>query len=228
MNTFDPAKRFWSHVDMRESDECWEWTRARTHGYGIITINYKNILAHRLAWKLNNGREIPPGVQVRHTCGNRACCNPTHLYLATGTRRFWDNVKRRGPDQCWEWTGARQTQGYGALRVRGEYKLVHRMAWELHHGKSVPDGIEVCHSCDNPPCCNPAHLFLGSHADNISDAAMKGRMGRSIKLAAADVREIRRLDEQSRLSRREIGERFGVSRQTVNDIVWRKTWKHID
>jgi hypothetical protein len=98
------------------------------------------------------------------------------LSLAT---RFWAKVDKRGPDECWEWTGARQPQGYGTIGVYLGYRSYgyarsNRVAWELMRGP-VPDGLHVLHSCDNPPCVNPNHLFLGTALDNIHDCIDKGR-----------------------------------------------------
>lgn len=86
---------------------------------------------------------------------------------------FFANVvrTRRG---CLEWKGTRTFENYGRLFVRRRSIRAHRLAWELVHGP-IPDGLCVCHQCDNPPCVNPDHLFLGSHQDNNRDAVRKGR-----------------------------------------------------
>lgn len=83
---------------------------------------------------------------------------------------FWAKVDRRGPDECWEWTTGRERYGYGHS-VLG---TASRVAWELTNGP-IPDGQRVLHSCDNPPCCNPRHLFLGTQLDNVRDMMAKGR-----------------------------------------------------
>src|SRR5690348_16844605 len=72
---------------------------------------------------------------------------------------FWSRVDRRSPGECWVWTRGRLKAGYGQLTVGGKCRTAHRIAWELTNGP-IPDGLSVLHRCDNPPCCNPAHLFL--------------------------------------------------------------------
>jgi hypothetical protein len=86
--------------------------------------------------------------------------------------RFWRNVQKTA--DCWVWTGARSGAGYGQININDVLVFTHRFSWELHHGP-IPDGLLVCHHCDNPPCCNPAHLFLGTPSDNMVDKIRKGR-----------------------------------------------------
>jgi hypothetical protein len=88
--------------------------------------------------------------------------------------RFWAKIDRRAADECWPWTGARSRQGYGKLRVGTLTPDAHRLSYEFFYGP-IPVGLHVLHTCDNPPCVNPAHLWLGTVADNMQDRNKKGR-----------------------------------------------------
>lgn len=158
------------------------------------------------------------------------------------SERFWEKVAQRGASECWPWL-AGTVRGYGYLQRggrRGGRVLAHRLSWEIHRGP-VPDGLLVLHACDNPPCVNPAHLFLGTQGDNHADMTAKGRgystfrehpeitrgeANNHAKLNADQVREIRRLAAAG-WSRPSIARRFGVTRQNVRCIVTGQTWRHV-
>lgn len=113
------------------------------------------------------------------------------LYRERFPEIFWARVDQSGGDQaCWPYMGARRAAGYGRLRVRRKHELAHRIAYQLRHGP-LDDQLMVCHSCDNPPCCNPAHLFAGTHQQNVDDKVAKGRArGRLSKPAALKARRM--------------------------------------
>lgn len=96
-------------------------------------------------------------------------------YTAKDVARFWSKVDRsHGPDACWNWTTSTFSSGYGQFKVGERNLRSHRVAWEMSHG-SIPDGLSVLHHCDNRRCVNPAHLWLGTHKDNMRDMAQKSR-----------------------------------------------------
>lgn len=152
--------------------------------------------------------------------------------------RFWAKVDRRSSGECWPWigAGAGSRQGYGTIR-RGSASQgmvrAHRASWEIHRGP-IPAGTLVLHRCDNPPCVNPGHLFLGTDADNVRDMVSKGRLVTkrgedhvNAKLTADDVVAARRAHAAGRASIRDLAIRLGVSRAAVRLAVNRKTWGHV-
>lgn len=156
----------------------------------------------------------------------------------TLAQRFWPKVDRHGPDECWPWLAAQAGKGYGWIgggRERGHQGLyAHRVAWELAYGP-IPEGLCVCHTCDNPACVNPAHLWLGTVQDNSDDMVAKGRVpsyahrigeaAHNVKLTEAQVREIRSLVPGHTYA--ELGQRFDVHWSTIGDVVRHRSWAHI-
>lgn len=99
--------------------------------------------------------------------------------------RFWSRVKKG--DGCWLWCGTRSTRGYGQFTILRKPSAAHRVAWELVRGP-IPEGVDVCHHCDNPPCVNPDHLFIGTRSDNMRDAVRKGRLVPPINVSKSHCR----------------------------------------
>jgi hypothetical protein len=140
----------------------------------------------------------------------------------TPAERFWAKVDKSG--ECWVWTGSRTPKGYGSAFDGKRLRRAHRLIWEWENGP-IPDGMVVCHRCDNPPCVRPSHLFLGTAADNTADMLAKGRHvaptglanGRA-KLSAEQIAEIRaRRDAGEQL--RPIADDYGVSASYLSRVV---------
>ena len=158
--------------------------------------------------------------------------------------RFWDKVHRI-PDGCWIWAASRTSQGYGQVNANRRPTVAHRVAWELSYGP-IPDGLFVCHHCDNRACVRPDHLFLGTAADNGADMARKGRSmagdrnpsrlypdrikrGEQLphtKLTEDGVRQIRRLHATG-YTYDQLARMFSVKKMAICDAVNRKTWRHV-
>lgn len=148
--------------------------------------------------------------------------------------RLWEKIAKGGPDDCWLWAAGRDRKNYGVVNAGGKHgktMKAHRAAYIDAVGP-IPAGLQVLHRCDNPPCCNPSHLWVGTNKDNIADMKNKGRdkgafsfgeKHMNSKLTAADVLAIRASPE----SERKIGRRYGVSGANINSIRQRKSWKHI-
>jgi predicted DNA-binding protein (UPF0251 family) len=125
----------------------------------------------------------------------------------TTIARFWTYVRKDpDPDGCWLWIGTSDHHGYGHIHEHKRYYQAHRFSWLIHAG-AIPERLFVCHHCDVPLCVNPAHLFIGTHSDNMRDAARKGRM-------AAGIRSGQHTHPESR----PYGERNGNAKLTESDI----------
>lgn len=143
--------------------------------------------------------------------------------------RFWRKVdKTTTPDGCWTWKRCKMGPGYGRIYIEGKISQAHRVAWELTYGP-IPVGLDVCHTCDNPSCVNPAHLFQGTRRENNIDCINKGRGNRSLlgedngraKLTRTQVLEIK----NSKLSDYKLALRYGVSRWAIWNIQKGISWK---
>ncbi|USE78954.1 HNH endonuclease [Cupriavidus gilardii] len=167
-----------------------------------------------------DGRKINIGSSIREARGNYAAALGSTRFLPE--RDLWPNIDRSsGSEGCWPWLGAVDKDGYGYVgRLRA-----HRIAYALSAGIGLSPGQVVMHFCDNPICCNPRHLALGTQKANVADRVAKGRSaagernGRS-KLSVDDVIEIRSCGG----SLATVAERYGVDKSTVRDIRRMRTW----
>lgn len=161
-------------------------------------------------------------------------------------KRFWEKVDKS--EDCWVWTASRDKDGYGGFSLRPRARiLAHRFSWTLHYGP-IPDGMFVCHHCDNPPCVRPEHLFLGTHQDNVDDMFKKGRGKRATgeshgthtrptsrpwgerhglhKITADEARAVRARVLMGEMQCT-VAAAFGISQTQVSRIMRGTRWKHL-
>ena len=142
-----------------------------------------------------------------HTCAPNAGPN--------FAKKFWEKVKIGDTNECWPWMGTIvQKSGYGRLKIYQKATPAHRVAWELTYGPIIKK--EVCHKCDSPSCCNPTHLFVGIHTDNMNDMAKKLRCPH--KLNHNDVRQIRELVKTGK-TQSEVAKQFFITQSHVSNII---------
>jgi hypothetical protein len=188
-------------------------------------------------------------------CGN-ACSTKSRYRPAE--ERFWEKVNKKGPDECWEWTAGKNGRGYGAFLFDGKPYGAHCFSWILHNGP-IPEGLFVLHNCpngDNTSCVNPAHLWVGSHTENMQDMYRKNRQAAVTKpesfargerngahtkpekvlrgeanggssFKEAEVVNIRQLYDSGAMTVLEIARKFNKSKGGVYAIATRRTWKHV-
>lgn len=163
------------------------------------------------------------------------CFNVSQTHTAEQrTAAFWSRVSRSTPDECWLWIGGIGTDGYGVFSNKGHSTHASRAAWIFTNG-AVQNKLSVLHKCDNPLCCNPSHLFLGTQRDNIADMNNKGRavvlhgeQDPKSKLTEDQVRQIRQLYRPRVVSQFKLAAMFGVSRTAIQSVLDHRTWAHIE
>lgn len=170
--------------------------------------------------RMRRAGDIPVGTRARGSIHERV-----HAHYERGKK-----------DECWIWQGFITVYGYGQLAASGKGAgtvLAHRASWESHHGRAIPKGMVVMHTCDTPACVNPSHLRLGTQRDNMKDMHAKGRHvvphprgaeHHDSRFTEADVRRIR----ASAASSADLAEVYGVNVSSIRRIRSRKTWKHLE
>jgi hypothetical protein len=190
----------------------------------------------------SKGHQLEQEDGVCRTCQNEYAAKSRAKKRGTKPRRirphdvpfedwYWSFVERKGPDECWPWLRGLDHGGYGRMKDKeSNEEKSHRIAWTLTNG-TVPDGLVVRHSCDNPPCCNPAHLLIGTSAENTADRderdrQVKGSGSPQAKLTEESVRIIRRM-RTYKVPYTKISAMFGVSTAAVHQASTGKSWKHV-
>lgn len=173
-------------------------------------------------WVRSRGRFCTPRCAIEHA-------EPTSLLERLNGFRAIDEVT-----SCWNWTGLKNETGYGQIKVGSRRVRVHRLVAHLKGILDIKGELEACHTCDNPSCFNPDHLFAASHRENMQDRAAKGRYAGisrgeaqgSSKLTEDQVRQIRIRAEAGEMNT-EIARAFSVAPSTIGGIVKRHSWRHV-
>lgn len=149
--------------------------------------------------------------------------------------KFWKYVDKKSEDECWGWHAVKDGNGYGMLKINGKMHRAHRISWVIHNG-DIPEGLCVCHKCDNPGCTNPLHLFLGTHQENMKDMRLKGRANPGQhtgetnglhKLTECQVKEIREKYIPYKYTLLQLAEEYSVSGAAIHKIIKFKNWKYL-
>lgn len=134
------------------------------------------------------------------------------------------------PSGCWHWTGSQNNNGYGVVSFRGKQVAAHRAVYTILK-EEPPAGVDCCHTCDNPPCVNPDHIFLGTRADNMRDAARKGRTVRGERATNSVLTDGIVIEARQRFEAGEeiasLAAGFGVKRKTLWAAIRGDTWRHL-
>lgn len=246
--TFNLAELAASHPFWRRVREmpngCWEWQGAHNGKKPVYSSRSGSVNARRWVHERYVG-PIPAHKRFVSTCGNMNCVRPDHFVPWTPSAIFLQKVRIGAPDECWEWQGATNGGGYGSCRVNNEKDMVHRHAYRMAYGL-IPDGMMVCHRCDNRICCNPSHLFLGTAQDNNDDMWAKGRGAsgdahglrkhpgaacRGSRCHTAKVTEEQVLVIREKVAagmlHRDVAEELGISPLNVGQIARGENWKHV-
>ncbi len=162
-----------------------------------------------------------------HVCSELASC-------VDAEERFFSYIGHGSITKtgCIVWLGSKNENGYGKIKVNDRLILTHRFSYEILVGP-IPDGLDLCHTCDNPPCLNPTHLFPGTRQQNMDDAVSKGRIAHgerhgNSKLTEDDIREIRKRHAVGDVSFVSLGKQFAISGPATYKIVKRIHWPHVD
>lgn len=145
---------------------------------------------------------------------------------AVDVTRYWSLVQRAGPDDCWPWSGDTDSAGYGIFFWHGKRHGAHELAVSFSTGEERGESLDTCHSCDNPPCCNPSHVRFDTRLSNVGEMHDRGRAPRSGRLTDVQVVAIRER-RAAGARQKDLAEQFGVTEGTISMIVRGIRWPNI-
>lgn len=210
-------ERFWQKVDKGEPDECWEWTGAKSSGYGVIKQNDSILYSHRVSWTLHNG-PIPRGLWTLHHCDNPSCVNPAHLFLGTQSDNMQDMYEKgRGepPEPFGKVLTWPQVRRIRKMYATGEYT-------QKEIARHLPiDANSVSHIIRNSSWYDP------TYTPPLPYAKACGENCAASKLTREDVLDIRDRYENTQITQKSLAIEYGVSRTQIGRIVNRESWKCI-
>lgn len=255
-----PWHRFMKDVRYVPETDCFVWEGFKNKGdVAMFAMGKSTMPPARVVWLYTYGT-IGENMYILPTCEQRQCLNVGHLVeVSSSDHQFARNVGRHivdllTPEQilerdkarfwpkvivtedgCWGWSGGTHEFGYGSFTSHDGHYGAHRFSYYIHKG-NIPEGMFVCHKCDNPPCCNPDHLFLGTVEDNNRDRESKGRSryvimrgeySGSAKVDETTVRNMRS-DFDSGLATSDIASRYNMSKSQTHRICHRQSWTHVE
>jgi len=230
MNLNSTEQRLIKYIKKQENG-CWIWIGAKGHSDGILTINKKTYSVKRILYgRFYPFKEISPKENLISICKVSFCVNPEHQLNKED--HFLSQIKKNEITNCWEWTGFLKA-GYGYIRIKRKDIAVHRLMFERYKRK-IPKNVNVCHSCDNPKCCNPDHLWLGTQQENIKDMIQKKRDHKSYgekhpgcKINEEIAKQIK-IKFKEGLNMKQIQKILNIkSYKIVQHVCRGNTWKHV-
>jgi len=216
------------------SGECWVWLGSINKvGRPQITFDHRQKEEGKMLtyfpheWLYVNKYGDFDVRYLDSTCGNLRCVNPDHQAPRTLENMLFMKLAKDEVTGCWNWTGGLFDSGYGRVTKNGKNALAHRVSY-AHFFGSIPEGLQVCHKCNNKRCINPDHLYVGTHNDNMRDVTLtdvhKGENNAKALLTQSQVLEIKAHIRERKIVYRKIAEMYGVSRQAIKDIASGRTW----
>lgn len=209
-----------------KTGECWAWLGS-VNQTGVPQIwDGKLKSARRVIYELWVGDL--PNEPLASTCETLNCCNPDHLVPQSKldpAALFWQRVDIQGPNNCWKWLGPVSDKGYGIFCYNNQKFVASRSSWQFSNPDTkLSKELFICHTCDNPPCVNPGHLFLGTPKDNMIDKVNKdrhlwGEKNGSAKLSDGQVYEMYELREEKKWSIEEIANKFNLNKSYTSNIL---------